>query len=115
LANAEDFASDCAKERMTFVFYNALPQSPDLNRGVWKRFETTIRKWSQKDHLFIVCGGYSFQKKGSLYVPTRCFKVVQRASDGRILFCAFSQTARTPLSKTSPSRNWRKFWDMPFR
>src|SRR6266567_6409349 len=87
LANAEDFASDCAKERMTFVFYNALPQSPDLNRGVWKRFETTIRKWSQKDHLFIVCGGYSFQKKGSLYVPTRCFKVVQRASDGRILFC----------------------------
>jgi endonuclease G, mitochondrial len=87
LANAEDFASNCAKERMTFVFYNALPQTPNLNRGVWKSFETAIRKRSQKDRLFIVCGGYSFQKKGLLWVPSRCFKLVQRVSDGRILFC----------------------------
>jgi hypothetical protein len=28
-----------------------------------------------------------FRKKGSLYVPTRCFKVMQRVSDGGILFC----------------------------
>jgi endonuclease G, mitochondrial len=105
LANAEDFASNCAKERMTFVFYNALPQTPNLNRGVWKRFETRIRKWSQKDHLIIVCGGYSFQKKGSLYVPTRCFKVVQRVSDGRILFCGIftnSAIATEPKNVTEP-------------
>ena len=87
MANAEDFAGNCAKERMTFVFYNALPQTPNLNRGVWKRFETAIRKWSQNDHLLIVCGGYAFKKKGSLYVPAWCFKVVQRVSDGKILFC----------------------------
>lgn len=94
LAAAADFASNCAKERMTFVFYNALPQTPNLNRGVWKRFETTIRKWSQKDHLLIIAGGYAFQKKGRLYVPTRCFKVVQSISNGRILFCGiFTNTA----------------------
>src|SRR6476646_7794042 len=38
LANAEDFAFNCAKQKMSFVFYNALPQTPNLNRGVWKRY-----------------------------------------------------------------------------
>lgn len=87
LANAEDFANDCAKQKLTFVFYNALPQTPNLNRGVWKKNETTIRKWSQTDHLVIICGGYKFRKKGRLYVPTNCFKVVQSKATGKILFC----------------------------
>jgi endonuclease G len=38
MAAALDFASDCEKEEMTFVYYNALPQTPNLNRGVWKSF-----------------------------------------------------------------------------
>jgi endonuclease G len=87
MANAEDFAADCKKEKMTFVFYNALPQTPNLNRGIWKRVETDARKWSQKKHLLIICGGYAFQEKGLLYVPTHCFKVVQDVSTGQILFC----------------------------
>jgi|GEM_PF-2608669 len=36
MANAEDFAGDCKKERMTFVFYNALPQTPNLHRSCTK-------------------------------------------------------------------------------
>lgn len=88
MANAEDFAGDCEKERMTFVFYNALPQTHNLNAGIWKTVETNVRGWSQKDRLIIICGGYAFQKKKLLYVPTKCFKVVQNASTGRLLFCA---------------------------
>lgn len=87
LANAEDFANDCAKQKLTFVYYNALPQTPNLNRGVWKTNETTIRKWSQKDPLVIICGGYKFKKKGRLWVPTNCFKVVQSKATRKILFC----------------------------
>lgn len=87
LANAEDFANDCAKERLTFVFYNAVPQTVNLNRGVWKSVEAKVREWSQNDHLIVICGGYSFRKKGRLYVPTNCFKVVQSESTGKILFC----------------------------
>jgi len=95
LANAEDFANDCAKERLTFVFYNALPQTANLNRGVWKSVETDVRKWSQKDHLTIICGGYAFRKKGRLWVPTNCFKVVQSKSTGKILFCGtFTNTSK---------------------
>lgn len=87
LANAEDFAFNCKKQALTFVYYNALPQTVNLNRGVWKRYETTVRDWSQKDRLLILCGGYNFRKRGRLYVPTYCFKVVQSRKTKKILFC----------------------------
>ena len=104
LANAEDFASDCAKQKLTFVFYNALPQTPNLNRGVWKRYETSIRKWSQSDRLVVICGGYRFRKVGQLYVPTNCFKVVQNQATGKILFCGtFTNTNKaTETDLTEP-------------
>jgi endonuclease G, mitochondrial len=87
LANAEDFAGNCDRERMTFVFYNAVPQTPNLNRGVWKRVETTVRNWSQSDHLLVICGGTKFVKRERLYVPKFCYKVVQSETSNRILFC----------------------------
>jgi endonuclease G len=47
LCNAEDFANDCRKEELTFRFYNCIPQTPNLNRGIWKGYEQKIRKLSQ--------------------------------------------------------------------
>ncbi|HTJ50959.1 MAG TPA: DNA/RNA non-specific endonuclease, partial [Cyclobacteriaceae bacterium] len=49
MANAEDFAFDCTKDELTFRYYNCLPQTVNLNRGLWKRNETDVRKWSQKE------------------------------------------------------------------
>lgn len=105
LANAEDFANDCAKQTLTFVYYNAVPQTKNLNRGVWKSYETTIRKWSQTDSLIIICGGYKFRKKGRLYVPTNCFKVVQSEATGKVLFCGtFTNTSKaTEKDITEPA------------
>lgn len=34
MANAEDFAYNKALEESTFRYYNALPQTPNLNRGI---------------------------------------------------------------------------------
>jgi DNA/RNA endonuclease G (NUC1) len=73
MANAEDFAGDCNKEAMTFYFYNALPQTPKLNRGIWKHFETEIRKLSQTDSLQIICGGFQFHGD----IPDFCYKIVR--------------------------------------
>ena len=105
LANAEDFAGDCNKERMTFVFYNAVPQTHNLNAGIWKRVENSTRKWSQTDHLLVICGGTRFVKRNKLYVPRFCYKVVQSETTGAILFCAiFSNTTRakeTDLSEAA--------------
>lgn len=79
LANAEDFAYDCNKDELTFRYYNCLPQYPNLNRGVWKKWETKIREDSQTDSLLIICGATFSDKKTStnLIVPEFCYKVVK--------------------------------------
>ena len=85
MANAKDFAFDCEKERLTFSFYNALPQTPTLNRGCWKHIESEIRKQSQTDSLLIICGGYQFEKKiGNMLVPSFCFKIIKNLKTNMI-------------------------------
>ncbi len=80
MANAEDFAYDCKLDEQTFRFYNCLPQTPNLNRGIWKVYEDSTRQKSQTDSLFIVCGGYWDASKpiivNDMVVPNGCFKVV---------------------------------------
>ncbi len=99
LANAEDFASDCSKEELTFRYYNCLPQTTNLNRGIWKKIDTKVREWSQKEKLYIICGGFfGDQKIGSAAVPSYCWKVVQSVKSKKVLFCGwFSNTAKAVL------------------
>jgi endonuclease G len=99
LANAEDFAFDCVKDELTFRYYNCLPQTVNLNRGIWKTKETLIRKWSQKEKLYIACGGFFGSKKiGKMAVPSYCWKVVQSVKTKQVLFCGwFSNTANAKL------------------
>jgi endonuclease G len=88
LANAEDFAGDCTKDELTFRFYNCLPQTANLNRGIWKHWETIIRNESQTDSLFIICGGIFQDGKtmgdDKVAVPNYCFKIVKSLSTKRI-------------------------------
>lgn len=86
LANAEDFAFDCVKDELTFRFYNCLPQYANLNRGIWKKWETKIREESQTDSLLIICGAKFSGKKtvNNLYFPDECYKVVKSLSTGEI-------------------------------
>jgi len=101
LANAEDFAFDCAKDELTFRYYNCLPQTVNLNRGKWKTIETKVREWSQTDSLLIICGGYFGDKKiGNIAVPSYCWKVVQSFSSKKVLFCGwFSNTDKATLEE----------------
>ena len=79
LANAEDFAYDCELDELTFRMYNCLPQYPNLNRGIWKKWETIIREESHRDSLLIICGATFTDKKigNNVYVPEYCYKVVK--------------------------------------
>jgi endonuclease G len=103
LANAEDFAFDCVKDELTFRYYNCLPQTANLNRGIWKTKETLIRKWSQSDKLYIICGGFFGNKRiGKVAVPSYCWKVVQSVSTKKVLFCGwFSNTNKATLEEIS--------------
>ena len=103
LANAEDFAFDCAKDELTFRYYNCLPQTPNLNRGVWKTNETLIREWSQTDSIYIICGGvFGNITIGHAAVPAYCWKVAQSVSTKKVLFCGwFSNTSTATMEEIS--------------
>lgn len=100
LANAEDFAYNCRLDSLTFNDYNRLPQTKELNRGIWKKQETLIRKLSSKDSLLIICGGYwdisSILIKG-MSVPTRCWKVVYSLSTGKLILASIFTNTNNPV------------------
>ena len=78
LANAEDFANNAKNEEKTFRFYNCIPQTPNLNRGIWKVWETEIRKESQTDSLYVICGGVWTENRmvKNMPIPDHCWKIV---------------------------------------
>jgi endonuclease G, mitochondrial len=87
MADAEDFAYDCTLDEETFRYYNCMPQTGNLNMGIWKSWETRIRKESQEDSLVITCGGiFDNQYIGNgVAVPKYCYKIVQSATSGTYL------------------------------
>ena len=88
LANAEDFAYDSIKQESTFRYYNCLPQTPNLNRGVWKKWEKTLRDESQTDSLLIIAGGIWKTKTIShnMYIPDQCWKVAYSLKNHIVLY-----------------------------
>lgn len=90
LANAEDFAYDCKLDELTFRYYNCLPQSKILNRGLWKQKEEEARQMSQRDSISVVCFGRDFFLDKKLYVPKYCGKIVKE-KNGKIHFWLFDQ------------------------
>jgi len=94
MADAADFStkSDSGeREKLTFRFYNALPQTHNLNGGIWKSLETTVRKESATDSLLVICGGI-FKTNTTLnnipngvVIPTYCWKVVKDLKTGKYI------------------------------
>jgi DNA/RNA endonuclease G (NUC1) len=99
LANAEDFAYNCTLDESTFRYWNCLPQTPELNRGIWKINETEIRKLSQTDSLLILCGGiYGKHSIGNnVFVPDTCWKVVYSYKINKIVMCVTFTNTSTPI------------------
>jgi len=65
----------------TFILSNVLPQAPDLNRGVWLKFENFCNSLclDSNKELFIYAGGifHTTETIGSqVAVPDSCFKIV---------------------------------------
>jgi endonuclease G len=76
----------------TFVYSNALPQSPDNNRGPWEKFESYAREAVVDDNqVFIVAGGIGKggygskgyrEKLGDINISTATFKVTLTVRKG---------------------------------
>ena len=97
MANAEDFAYDCTLEELTFRYYNCAPQTPELNRGPWKQFETVIRNLSQTDSLIVVCyNEFDGKKTKNVYVPYKCYKFVYDIKTKTIVHAFYFTNTATP-------------------
>ncbi|MFN3426531.1 MAG: DNA/RNA non-specific endonuclease [Candidatus Thermochlorobacter sp.] len=65
----------------TFYLTNILPQTPDLNQGVWNAFELYCEKLAkQQKELYLIAGG-TFDKnpprlKGKVTIPKSTWKIV---------------------------------------
>lgn len=83
MQNAENCAYALEPLKHTFFFGNALPQTEELNRGIWRVWESATRDESQKDSVVVICGGYGWNKKiGRIAVPDYCFRVEKNLRTG---------------------------------
>ena len=78
---AEDNACSMTGMEQCFYYSNMCPQTPKLNRGIWKKLETYTRELARQDDSVLVwCG--SVVKSGrtigpdKVGVPDYCWKVV---------------------------------------
>lgn len=91
LANAEDFAYNDSLQTLTFLYSNCVPQTPELNRGPWKHYETKARELSKKDTIVII-NYMTFV--GKILIPNVCYKAVY--SKRKLLFIVGLTNTTTP-------------------
>jgi endonuclease G len=87
MASAEDFAYNDSLQNLTFRYSNCIGQTPELNRGAWKKYENKARKISQIDSLIVVCYNEFRNKPASgLNVPAVCYKGVYDYTTKSLVF-----------------------------
>ena len=82
LAPAGDMKWSSTAMDESFFMSNISPQVPGFNRGIWKKLESTVRKWARDyKKIYIVTGpvltkSYATIGKNEVSVPELYYKVV---------------------------------------
>jgi len=111
LANAEDFADDCDNEEKTFCYYNCVPQTIKLNRGIWKTWEEKVRVLSQTKKLFVIAGAiYGDKTMGphNIGVPKYCYKIVLNKKTKKVIYCVLFSNNDSKKAKEITLRQLKK-------
>lgn len=80
---------DGQAQQQSFSLANMVPQAPELNRGVWVRIESGVRRLAEREgELYVVTGpvfeGADLQVlNGRVLVPTSTFKAVYDPAAGK--------------------------------
>lgn len=87
MCNSKDRSSTEEDNSATFSLANMQPQTPDLNRQVWKRLEDFSRDLVEQDNeLYIVAGCYggrrTIGRANKVTVPAKCWKVIVVLPEG---------------------------------
>ncbi|MFI5341816.1 MAG: DNA/RNA non-specific endonuclease [Candidatus Methylomirabilales bacterium] len=85
----DDMNRTSATQADAFYLSNVAPQTPSLNRGIWRWLEELVRSYAKKYGTVYVLTGSVIQEpaqtapSGNVKIPSRFFKVLLRAqSDG---------------------------------
>ena len=82
LAPAADMTYSVTSMNNSFLMTNISPQTPGCNRGIWKRLESQVRRWTlQEEKLYIITGPVfsrrpARMKKSRLPIPVAFYKVI---------------------------------------
>lgn len=104
----------------TFEMGNVIPQTPDLNRGVWLKFENYCMDKAIKENknMYIIAGGFFYdtltlKSRGKVIIPDSCFKIVvfSEALNPRIEDINKLETISVAMPNISGVRgdNWRVY------
>lgn len=90
LVMSEERTSTVDDNKATFLLSNIIPQTADLNRGVWLDFETYCNNlvFDENKELFIYAGGIFHSNTtigNGVFVPDSCFKIVVVLDRGKSL------------------------------
>lgn len=90
IVRSKDRSDTEENNKSTFLLTNIMPQTPDLNRGVWLNFEYYVEKLCTKENkeLFVIAGGiYKTHSKmnNTVEIPDSCFKIVVVLDKGQTL------------------------------
>lgn len=101
LKPAADSRSSAAEMRNSFLMTNMAPQSPNLNRGIWKKLEEGVRTWGLAyDGVHVTCGPSDLTLRSlssGVRVPSAFWKVVLRTSpDTTCLAFRFPNSDKVP-------------------
>lgn len=108
MAPAANFKSSQRAMNATFQFANAVPQTPQSNRGVWKQLEDATRELAiRRGELYVISGPiFSAAKRSRLNnrvsIPEAVFKVLIDSRRG-------SMTGFVIPNTSSPGKNFRAY------
>ncbi len=117
LCPSADRSGDINANSQTFLMTNIIPQTPDLNRNVWERFESYSRELVKrgKVDLYVVAGVYGVKGKlkNKISVPTNCWKIIVALPKGADISAVNENThviaVDMPNAATIGNTDWRRF------
>jgi endonuclease G len=110
LLPAEDLNFSEQAMETSFFMSNISPQLPGFNRGIWKKLENNVRKWSTENEKLIIVTGAILSKEfdslttfigPKIEVPKQFYKIIIDYSEPEIKAIAFimpNEKSSLPLS-----------------